>query len=164
MVIRLQKKTGKSRKLWENLTLTCGPSPGEPASVQIIFSHKFRKQQCSSTSDNTDVNKAHGNRKTLTTTQLILQESFSALEQRKIIWKTVKFTQGKDKVLCFCVPLKNDQPFFMYVILSKLNQEKKPQLKDMQHLNRARYSRCTKRYAWNVKWPFSETVQLVYTL
>lgn len=34
----------------------------------------------------------------------------------------------------------------------------------MQHLNRARYSRCTKRYAWNVKWPFSETVQLVYTL
>lgn len=116
-----------------------------------------------STSENTDVSKVHGNRKSLTTTQLILQESFSALEQRKIIWKTVKFTQCKEKVLSFCVPLKNDQPFFMYLILS-LNQEKKSQLKGMQNLNRARYSRCTKRYAWNVKWPFSETVQLVYTL
>lgn len=87
-----------------------------------------------STSENTDVNKVHGNRKSLTTTQLILQESFSALEQRKIIWKTVKFTQCKEKVLGFCVPLKNDQPFFMYLILPILNQEKKSQLKGMQNL------------------------------
>lgn len=133
-------------------------------SANHIFIQIQNGNSVPSTSENTDVNKVHGNRKSLTTTQLILQESFSALEQRKIIWKTVKFTQCKEKVLCFCVPLKNDQPFFMYLILSKLNQEKKSQLKGMQNLNRARYSRCTKRYAWNVKWPFSETVQLVYTL
>lgn len=37
--------------------------------------------------------------KLLKTTQLILEKSFSALEQRKIIWKTLKFTQCKDSAL-----------------------------------------------------------------
>ena len=160
-----QKQTGKSRKLpgefhtamWAFTIRSC--IRANRISTQIQHSNSV-----ASTSENTDVNKVHGNRKSLTTTQLILQESFSALEQRKIIWKTVKFTQCEEKVPCFCVPLKNDQPFFMYLILSILNQEKKSQVKGMQNLNRARYSRCTKRYAWNVKWPFSETVQLVYTL
>ena len=133
-------------------------------SANHIFTQIQNSNGATSTSENTNVNKVHGNRKSLTTTQLILQERFSALEQRKIIWKTVKFTESKEKVLCFCVPRKNDQPSFMYLLQSILNQEKKSQLKGMQNLNRARYSRCTKRYAWNVKWPFSETVQLVYTL
>lgn len=132
-------------------------------SANHILTQIQNSNSAASTSEKTHVDKVHGNRKSLTTTQLLLQESFTALEQRKIIWKTVKFTQCKEKVLCFCVPLKNYLPSFMYLILS-LNQEKKSQLKGMQNLNRARYSRCTKRYAWNVKWPFSETVQLVYTL
>lgn len=71
-----------------------------------IFTQIYNSNSVAPTSENTDVIKVHGNRKSLTTTQLILYESFSALEQRKIIWKTVKFTQCKEKVLCFCVPLK----------------------------------------------------------
>lgn len=87
-------------------------------SANHILTQIQNSNSVASTSENKDVNKVHGNRKSLKTTQLILQESFSALEQRKIIWKTVKFTQCKEKVLCFCVSLKNDQPFFMYLILS----------------------------------------------
>lgn len=135
-----QKQTGKSRKLRENFTLACGPSFTIRTCIHAnhIFTQIQNSNSVASTSENTDVNKVHGNRESLTTTQLILQESFSALEQRKIIWKTVKFTQCKEKVLCFCVPLENDQPFFMYLILSILNQEKKSQVKGMQNLNRAK--------------------------
>lgn len=113
--------------MWAFTITTC-------ISANHILTQIQNSDSVASTSENTDVNKVHGNRKSLTTTQLILQESFSALEQRKIIWKTVKFTQCKEKVLCFCVSLENDQPFFMYLILPILNQEKKSQLKGMQNL------------------------------
>lgn len=85
-----------------------------------IFTQIQNSNSVASTSENTDVIKVHGNRESLTTTQLILYESFSALEQRKIIWKTVKFRMQRESALLRCAP-ENDSSFFMYLNLFIFN-------------------------------------------
>lgn len=160
-----QKQAGKSRKLRENFTLACGPSPSEPASVQTIFSHKFRtaivllpplKTQMSTKCMETE--------KVLQQLSLLCRKASVHLNKGKLFGKQLSLPNAKRKCFASVCPWKMISLSSCTWSCQYSTRKRNPRWRACKILTEPRYSRCTKRYAWNVKWPFSETVQLVYTL
>ena len=90
-----------------------GLSPLEPALVQITFSHKFRTATVLLPPLKIDVNEVHGNRKSLTTTQLILRKASVHLNKGKLFGKQLSLPNAKRK--CFASVCPENWLAFLHV-------------------------------------------------